>query len=156
LYQKDFICLFIRSHNDQIIGTISGSLEVKLGQLTGHIYTLAIDPGYRRQGLGSQLIVAFEKYIRTKCDDCCEGNLSLTLEFKVPNSLSYDLKELLATNSHYLSTTDDSNLFYSYLLSPESMPGLFYCKLGFKPEQYYKSMYGLCEDGLRMRKVLAS
>lgn len=129
---------------------------MKNNQLCGHIYTLAVDPRYRRQGLGSQLIVAFETQIRKHCDDDDGSNLSLTLEFKVSNSLSYECKQLLADNGHDAnSSLDDDNFICSYLSSPESMPGLFYYKLGFMPEQYCKCMYGLCEDGLKMRKVVA-
>lgn len=89
------------------------------------------------------------KYARQLSTD----NLSLVLELKVPQSLSYDLRKNFTANTNSISP-EDSYLFYSFLLSADSMPAIFYSKLGFIPWEYLKGMYGYCADGLRMLKTV--
>lgn len=98
LYAKDSFCLLMTlppaaAGSLNIVGVITGKLEssqkrddaaTHSGASTGHVYTLAVDPDYRRMGAASQLLSEFE--IKLAChalnQDCVLSSLTLEVEPK--------------------------------------------------------------------------
>lgn len=106
LYSKDCYCLLMtlptkNSSDLDIVGVISGKLDSKsnksknmpagLGLVSGHVYTLAVDPQYRRLGAASQLLSAFE--LKLAClavaDDCILGYLTLEVQPKNSTAIAF-------------------------------------------------------------------
>lgn len=98
LYSKEHYCLIMTlptsSGQLNIVGVISGQLDLKtkktnlpagLALVSGHVYTLAVDPDCRRLGVASQLLNAFVNKLACHAvrTDCILG--SLTLEVPAQN-----------------------------------------------------------------------
>jgi ribosomal-protein-alanine N-acetyltransferase len=81
LYKQGTLCLHLMSlsNPDKVLGVISGRLEYNK---IGHIYTLAVEPEFRRIGVGTRLLNEFEKQMQNIAQST-QGELnSLSLEVK--------------------------------------------------------------------------
>lgn len=65
LTEPNFITL-VALVNSEIIGFITGSVEVSAGETAGHIYTLDVKRSHRKQGVGSKLLSSFESVLSEK------------------------------------------------------------------------------------------
>lgn len=79
--------------DDEIIGFIAGLLEVFMGKLAGHIYSIDVKPKYRGRGVGSRLLGAIEDelrrcgaeicYLEARADNVAALNLYLKHNYRV-------------------------------------------------------------------------
>ena len=106
--------MFLRSQDNHqdIVGVISGKLEMEIGRANGHIYTLAVDSKCRGRGLGTKLMTAFEhEMIKASCRANVDL-VSLSLETKSSDQLARRFYEKLGFESvlerkdYYYGTID--------------------------------------------------
>lgn len=87
-----------------VVGVITGKLDTQkrkradnnssalgMALVSGHVYTLAVDPEYRRRGVASQLMAALE--IKLSChavhQDCILGSLMLEVQPKNSSAIAF-------------------------------------------------------------------
>jgi ribosomal-protein-alanine N-acetyltransferase len=78
LKSSDFITL-VALLDEAIIGFITGSIEILVGETAGHIYTLDIKQCHREKGFGGKLLDAFESVLARK------GVGTIYLEVRIDN-----------------------------------------------------------------------
>lgn len=86
LYSPKTVCLVAVNSDNQIVGAIAGKLEEpQHGVFTGHIYILAVQPEYRRQGLGRSLLNQITENFYSSCTSSSTKLSSITLEMECKN-----------------------------------------------------------------------
>jgi len=78
LLAPDFIT-FTALVDDEIIGFITGSIEMSAEENVGHVYTLDVKQVHRKRGIGSKLLEFFESALAEK------GVKNFVLEVRVDN-----------------------------------------------------------------------
>ncbi len=78
LLAPDFVT-FAALVDDEIIGFITGSIEMSAEENVGHVYTLDVKQVHRKRGIGSKLLEFFESALAEK------GVKNFVLEVRVDN-----------------------------------------------------------------------
>lgn len=78
LLAPDFVT-FAALVDDEIVGFITGSIEISAEENVGHVYTLDVKQVHRNRGIGSKLLEFFESALAEK------GVKNFVLEVRVDN-----------------------------------------------------------------------
>jgi ribosomal-protein-alanine N-acetyltransferase len=78
LLAPDFVTLAALV-DDEIVGFVTGSVEMSAEESVGHVYTLDVKQGHRKRGIGSKLLESFESALAEK------GVRVFVLEVRVDN-----------------------------------------------------------------------
>jgi ribosomal protein S18 acetylase RimI-like enzyme len=105
--------LFLRSPDNpqDIIGAISGKLELQGDHADGHIYTLAVDSKCRGQGLGRKLVTAFEHEMVQAAHRADVELVSLSLESKCLDKIA----RLFYENLGFRCTLERKGYYNGYI-----------------------------------------
>ncbi|MCC6030838.1 MAG: GNAT family N-acetyltransferase [Desulfurococcales archaeon] len=93
-FPKNFFILAEKIPEKIIIGYIIGIIE---GGETGHIISICVDPGFRRRGIGSKLMIMAEKYFVEErvCISKLEVRVDNEEAMKMYKKLGYDIVDIL-------------------------------------------------------------
>ena len=79
------IALKYVAENGSVLGFVIGRIERRRGELVGRIYTLNVDPRYRRRGIGKSLMTALEDEFKRR--GCRKSGLEVAVDNEAAVSL---------------------------------------------------------------------
>jgi ribosomal-protein-alanine acetyltransferase len=97
---------FVAKNNEGLVGFVAGGIEDTGEEVYGHIMNLAVAPGYRRRGVGQQLIRRLER------EYAVLGASGVQLEVRITNAGAQEFyhrlgyREVFQIASYYANEED--------------------------------------------------